>query len=419
MRGLWLFHSIVLVVAHSRVTFVGDQVLRFRVNSQEQLAMVKFLAELDNLKLDFWKEPVSISLPIELRVPRKHVHTVKSFLESNGITYSVMIKNLQPLVDEQHMSMLGSDLGRNGTDSFNYGNYHKLKEIFTWLKDLAAENPQLVRRIKIGRSSQGRALHVLKFSTGRNRPAIWIDSGIHGRERVAPAVAIWIAKKITTDYGIDPSITSLLNKMDIFMEIMANPDGYVYSWTTNPMWRKTMSKSPGTHCFGVDANRNFDTNFGGNGSSKAPCAESYCGPHAHSEPEVKAIVNFIKNHGNFMVFITLHSYFQRLLYPYGRTHMPPENFEELATLASEAIEALTSLYGTQYTHGSIVQAIGESSGNSIDWSYDQGIKYAYAFELRDEGQYGFKLPPNQIVPTAEETWLAIKKIMEHASNVLP
>ncbi|XP_048409627.1 carboxypeptidase A2-like isoform X3 [Stegostoma tigrinum] len=337
MREVWLLHSIFFVVAHSQVTFVGHQVLRFRVNSQEQLAMVKSLAELDYLKLDFWKEPVSITLPIELRVPRKHVRTVKSFLESNGIIYSVMIKNLQSLVDEQHVSTLSSDQGQNGTNSFNYRSYHTLKEIFRWLKDLAAENPQLVRRIRIGRSSQRQALHVLKFSTGRNRPAIWIDSGIHGREWIAPAVAIWIAKKITTDYGIDPSITSLLNKMDIFMEIMANPDGYVYSRTTNRMWRKTMSTSPGTHCFGVDANRNFDANFGGNGSSKAPCAESYCGPHVHSEPEVKAIVNFIKNHGNFMVFITLHSYLQRLLYPYGYTHVPPENFEELIRAVGTAL----------------------------------------------------------------------------------
>ncbi|XP_041058945.1 carboxypeptidase A1-like isoform X1 [Carcharodon carcharias] len=418
MRTPWLFLSIVFATAQSQVTFVGHQVLRIHANSEEQLALVKSLERMEHLKLDFWKEPVRTALPIDVRVPRKHVHTVKSFLESNGITYSVMIKNLQSLVDEEHVSMLISEL-RNGTYSFNYRAYHRLKEIYTWVKNLAAENPRLVRRQRIGRSSQGRPLHILKFSTGRKRPAIWIDSAIHGREWISPAVAIWIAKKITTDYGNDPSITSLLNKMDIFMLIMANPDGYVYSRTKNRMWRKTMSKKPGSHCIGVDANRNFDANFGGNGSSKAPCAESYCGPHVHSEPEVKAIVNFIQKHGNFMVFITLHSYLQRLLYPYGYTHVPPENAEELATLASEAIEVLASLYGTRYTYGSIIQTINESSGNSIDWSYNQGIKYPYAFELRDEGQYGFVLPPSQIIPTAEETWLAIKKIMEHASNRLP
>ncbi|XP_067915538.1 carboxypeptidase A1-like [Heterodontus francisci] len=418
MRALWLFFSMVLVAARRQVTFIGDQVLRIHVSNQEQLAMVKSLEELEHLKLDFWKEPVWTSLPIDLRVPGKHVHTVKAFLDSNGITYSVMIKNLQSLVDEEHVSMLVSELRQNGTYSFNYKSYHTLKEIYKWVKNLAAENPQIVRRIRIGRSFQGRAIHVLKFSTGGKRPAIWIDSGIHGREWISPAVAIWIAKKITTDYGNDPSITSLLNKMDIFMGVMMNPDGYVYSRTMNRMWRKTMSKIPGSRCFGVDANRNFDANFGGNGSSKVPCSESYCGPHVNSEPEVQAIVNFIRKHGSFMVFITLHSYFQRLLYPYGYTHVPPENVKELDTLASEATEALTSLYGTRYTYGSIIQIINASSGNSIDWSYNQGIKYSYAFELRDEGQYGFMLPRSQIVPTAEETWLAIKKIMEHASNYL-
>uniref|UniRef100_UPI00398F0189 carboxypeptidase A1-like n=1 Tax=Pristiophorus japonicus TaxID=55135 RepID=UPI00398F0189 len=422
MRALWLLLSIILIIsiaAHKRITFVGDQVLRIHAGSQEQLALVKSLEELEQLKLDFWKEPARTALPIDLRVPAKHVRTIKTFLESKGIAYSVMIENLQSLVDEEHVSMLVSELRQKGAYSFNYKIYHKLKEIYRWMKNLAAENPQIVKRMRIGKSSQGRAIYVLKFSTGHKRPAIWIDSGIHGREWISPAVAIWMAKKITTDYGNESSITSLLNKMDIFMAIMVNPDGYVYSRTKNRMWRKTMSKRPGSHCIGVDANRNFDANFGGNGSSKVPCSESYCGRHIHSEPEVKAIVDFIGKRGNFTVFITLHSYFQRLLYPYGYTQVPPKHIEELDTLASEAIEALSSLYGTRYSYGSIIQTIKENSGNSIDWSYNQGIKYSYAFELRDEGQYGFMLPRSQIIPTAEETWLAIKKIMEHACDDLP
>ncbi|XP_072922918.1 carboxypeptidase A1-like isoform X3 [Hemitrygon akajei] len=419
MKAPWLFLNIVLVAARRQVTYIGDQVLRISVNSPKQFNLVKSLEQLEHLKLDFWKEPVRISLPIDLRIPAKHVNTIKTFLRSNDIAYSVMIKNLQSLVDEERIGGLISELRQNGTYSFNYRTYHPLKEIYRWVKNLAAESPQLVRRMRIGRSSQGRAIHVLKFSTGHGRPAVWIDGGIHGREWIAPAVAIWMAKKITTDYGNNPSFTSLLNKMDIFMVIMANPDGYVYSQTKNRMWRKTMSKSPGTHCFGVDPNRNFDANFGGNGSSRVPCSESYCGPHAHSEPEVKAIVDLIKKHGNFVAFITLHSYSQRLMHPYGYTQDTPENLEELDTLARETTEALASLYGTQYSYGSIIQMIDESSGNSIDWSYNQGIKYSYAFELRDEGQYGFMLPRSQIVPTAEETWLAVKKIMEHASNHLP
>ena len=57
-----------------------------------------------------------------------------------------------------------------------------------------------------------------------------------------------------------------------------------------------------------------------------------------------------------------------------------------------------------------------SSGNSVDWAYDNGIKYAFSFELRDIGFYAFALPANQIIPTAQETWLGLKTIMEHVRN---
>lgn len=58
----------------------------------------------------------------------------------------------------------------------------------------------------------------------------------------------------------------------------------------------------------------------------------------------------------------------------------------------------------------------QASGGSIDWSYDNGIKYSFAFELRDTGRYGFLLPANQIIPAAKETWLGLKRIMEHVRD---
>ena len=41
----------------------------------------------------------------------------------------------------------------------------------------------------------------------------------------------------------------------------------------------------------------------------------------------------------------------------------------------------------------------------MDWALGElGIPYSMAMELRDTGMYGFLLPPNQIIPTAEEVW---------------
>lgn len=35
--------------------------------------------------------------------------------------------------------------------------------------------------------------------------------------------------QIVTDFGKDPALTAVLNKMDIFLEIMTNPDGYAFT----------------------------------------------------------------------------------------------------------------------------------------------------------------------------------------------
>ena len=54
------------------------------------------------------------------------------------------------------------------------------------------------------------------------------------------------------------------------------------------------------------------------------------------------------------------------------------------------------------------------AGGSIDWVYDSlCVKHSYAVELRDQGEYGFILPPEQIVPTAEEYYAGLKELGLH------
>uniref|UniRef100_A0A8C3NAJ6 Peptidase M14 domain-containing protein n=1 Tax=Geospiza parvula TaxID=87175 RepID=A0A8C3NAJ6_GEOPR len=397
--------------------YCRHQVLRIKTKNEEEVKQLQLLESLEHLQLDFWINPSAPALPVDVRIPAVSVQSVKAFLESQGIQYSILIEDLQ-------VDMAESAQRQRSTSTFDFGAYHTLDDVstsgeeysdFFWSFCMLSSVQHPILASKMSLQLFLTLCLVSQFSTGgSSRPAIWLDAGIHSREWVTQASALWIANKIASDYGTDESITSLLDKMDLFLLPVANPDGFVYTHTSNRMWRKTRSKIPGSICVGVDPNRNWDAGFGGPGASNNPCSESYHGPSANSEVEVKSVVDFIKNRGNFKAFLTLHSYSQLLMYPYGYKCTRPDDYAELVRQA--AASSIRSLYGTTFQVGTICKTIYQASGGSIDWSYDNGIKYSFAFELRDTGRYGFLLPANQILPAAKETWLGLKKIMEHVRD---
>nr|XP_023400394.1 carboxypeptidase A4 [Loxodonta africana] len=420
MRWILVFGALIGPSICSREKFFGDQVFRINVRNEDKIDKLTRLVNSNNFMLNFWNTPSTFGHPVDVLVPSVSLLPLKSFLKSQGIEYSVMIEDLQSLLDDEDDEMQHNERKERSGDNFNYGAYHSLSAIYREMASMAADFPDFVSRLKIGHSFENRPLYVLKFSTGagERRPAIWLNAGIHSREWISQATGIWTARKIVSDYKKDTAVTSILEKMDIFLLPVANPDGYVYTQTKNRFWRKTRSRNPGSNCIGADPNRNWNASFAGEGSSDNPCSEVYHGPHANSEVEVKSVVNFIQEHGNFKCFIDLHSYSQLLMYPYGYTVSKAPDAEELDEVARRAAKALASLSGTQYQVGPICTTVYPASGSSTDWAYDNGIKYAFAFELRDTGRYGFLLPANQIISTAEETWLGLKVIMEHVRNHL-
>ncbi|NXI65911.1 CBPA1 Carboxypeptidase, partial [Anseranas semipalmata] len=418
MKVLLVFATLV-VATLSEQLFVGDQVLRVVASNEEQITLLRALGEQTELQVDFWRDPTKPGHPADLRVPFPRLQAVKIFLESHSIPYSILIEDVQQLVDEEKKTMMMSRRLQRSANTFDFASYHTLDELYDWLDTLVADHPGLVSKIQIGQSYENRPLYVLKFSTGgSNRPAIWLDTGIHSREWITQATGVWTANKLAEEYGRDPSVTAILDSMDIFFEIVTNPDGYAFTHSSNRMWRKTRSINAGSSCVGVDPNRNWDAGFGGSGSSSYPCSETYRGPYAHSESEVKSIVDFIRGHGNVKAVISIHSYSQMLMFPYGYKRTPAPDYEELNELAEKAVNDLAAVYGTKYTYGSIVDTIYEASGTTVDWAYENGVKYSYTFELRDTGRYGFLLPSAQIIPTATETWPALIDIMVHVQQHL-
>jgi len=318
--------------------------------------------------------------------------------------------------------MLKPQFKPSETNDVWWQSYHDYTEIKDWLHKISKDCENLCELINIGKSFEEKPLEIIKIGyPGVDKPSIWIDGGIHAREWISPAVATYIIEKLIKERNSNKVISQLLRTYDWYIHPLVNPDGYNYTWQANRYWRKTRSINLNSTCVGTDPNRNFDHQWLLLGNSN-PCSESYGGSEAFSEPESKALADFMmKKKTQWKLYLTLHSFGQLFMAPYGYTSKKPSNFPNMMEAGAAALEALEDLYGTQYTLGSAKDILYQSSGTSRDWASGvANIPYVYTIELRDTGTYGFLLPPEQIIPTAKETWagiIAIANFIQFKENL--
>ncbi|XP_070517045.1 carboxypeptidase B isoform X2 [Cardiocondyla obscurior] len=338
------------------------------------------------------------------------IGNVDSILKNCGIKYEVLINDVQDAIDDENMPLsmqMQAELeGRNG-HRMEWSSYHRLDDILGYLDYLAETYPDVCSVQTIGKSVEGRLLKVLRISNGKtNAPAIWIDGGIHAREWISPAAVTYIidylvenSDSLTTDYYILPVV---------------NPDGYEYSFTSDRLWRK--NRRAGSRCAGIDLNRNFGYRWGGKGTSKNMCHETYPGSKLFSEPETDAIRNFFEaSSANFKAYVSFHSYGQYILYPWGYDQRLPPDYLDLDKAGRQMAEAMKKATGdkTSYTVGNSAITLYPAAGGSDDWAKALlKIKYTYTVELRDTGRHGFILPARYIIPTAKEALAAIQVITD-------
>jgi extracellular matrix protein 14 len=76
---------------------------------------------------------------------------------------------------------------------------------------------------------------------------------------------------------------------------------------------------------------------------------------------------------------------------------------------ASACEGAVSASKSRKASSDIKTRMETGGGSAIDWFYHElHVKYAYQIKLRDTGSYGFLLPSDQIVPTGEEIFNALK-----------
>lgn len=345
--------------------------------------------------LDFWRDAYP-GQAADIMVSQMELAELKSFLEHHSIEYSIMVENVQSLIEEarpRNMSARGA---------MDWDDYYPHEDLQAFIQGLADTNADWARIINIGQTYEGRDMNVLAIEkAGPGAPNVWLEAGIHAREWIAPAVATYLVNELVNNNDAHPDY---LDKINWYFIPCANPDGYSYSWETDRMWRKT--RSPQGGCFGVDPNRNWDYHWGETGVSSNPCTDIFPGDKPFSEVETANIAAFVQTLEPVPVLSQcFHSYSQLQLWPYGYDYGAyPDNYEEIQQLAIDTCDAIYQVHGTIFDPINSAD-LYPASGAADDWYKGVlGSRFTFTTELRDTGNYGFILPASQIKPSGEEMW---------------
>ena len=197
------------------------------------------------------------------------------------------------------------------------------------MRDAARENPRIAKLVKLGRTIQGRDILALKltdwarFVRDGRRPAVLYSSTQHAREWIAAETNRRLMFHFIDGWRSgDDEIRDLLRENELWFILVANPDGYEYTFTDERLWRKNLrdNNENGTTEVGdgVDPNRNFPAHwkYDNEGSSSIFSSETYRGPAAASEAETKAMKGLL-DRIDFEFQVNWHSAGQWILYAEG------------------------------------------------------------------------------------------------------
>lgn len=293
-----------------------------------------------------------------------------------------------------------------------HSDYRKQEEINQALRHAAAHREDL-RLESLGKSVEGRMILGLTVP-GRGALAkkrILVLGTQHAREWLSPMACMsmlrnWIDRSESSAQKERPTMTVVP---------VVNPDGYVYSWEKDRMWRKNRRPArDGVGQGGVDLNRNWGQNWGDtHGASDEPDHGSYHGTKAFSEPETRAVRNFVQERGDVAAMLDVHTFGQWIIYPASCRKSVSWGEKNFTRLANHIAASITQRTGAEYSAVDGTSFAYPACGDAADWFAETQHSYSLTLELRpgpSPDQRGFVQPASAIRPTSEDLIHAVERL---------
>lgn len=252
--------------------------------------------------------------------------------------------------------------------------------------------------------------------TRGEKPIFFLMANIHAREITTPEIAMRYLDMLLDGYGSDADITWIVDWHEIWIVPTANPDGH---WIVEMGARPEYGGSPyyqrknanfdadangsvdcpvwppgfGGPQPGIDLNRNHSFGWGGDGASAAPCDMTYLGLGPASENETVYLEALIRalipdQRGPELedaapddttgLFITLHSFSDLVLWPWGHLYVDAPNKDALKAIGDK-MAAYNGYLSCQPT-----ACLYAAAGATDDWAYGELGIPAFTFEIGKE-----------------------------------
>ena len=232
----------------------------------------------------------------------------------------------------------------------------------------------------IGESVMEKKIYCIKYGNGEKR--LFINGAHHGLEYITSAFLMRFLSDFDMNLknGSDMwgySVRELFLKVTLYVVPMVNPDGVdiaVNGLDITNRYHRHLISMVGIHSFnkvwqanvrGVDINHNYNALWAE--VSPGPAPTKYSGPFPESEPETKAIADFVREM-DFDMLLAFHSQGEEIYYDFDG--MAGEKARRTAEMLS-----LASGYPVCVTEGSA------SFGGLKDWFIKEYGKQGFTIEM--------------------------------------
>jgi carboxypeptidase T len=251
--------------------------------------------------------------------------------------------------------------------------YFSYQETTDFLNTSMAQHPDLIKVHSIGETWEGRPIMMATISmdvaNADKKPAMLYTGTIHAREWIGIELANKFIKYIIDNYQFNPKLRQALTRNTLYIVPCLNPDGFEYSRTHFSFWRKNR-RNNGDGTYGVDLNRNFGVRFKARTDTSAT---TYGGPSAFSEPETRAIRDFVEARKNITIALDYHSQGNVFFPAHKFNHEAEIDATDLNTLCANMALEIEKVTGRKYGIHRGKPPTNLINGSGREYYYHQGI----------------------------------------------